>query len=1453
MSLRLAGPLDVSALERAWRHVVARHGILRSAFFWEGLEKPAQVVFQQVGFEVARDPGGSLRDLAPEEQQERLASFLEADRERGFDVAAAPLMRLALFELGPEVHQLVWTQHHLVVDGWSQGQVLKELLAAYAAFAGGREPRLPQPRTYREYIGWLQRQDLGAAESFWRESLAGFTAPTFLTNGDGRSEGPTDREARRRDLTLPEETSARLRDLARRRRLTLNTLAQGAWALVLAQVTGRQEVVFGATVSGRPPDLPGVEAIVGPFINTLPLRVEVRPEQRLWEWLGDLQARQVAMRRYEHSPLVDVQKWSDLPAGVALFDHIVVFENVALPDDLSRPLPDLEIVEEAASSLTNYPLTVFVLPDRAVTLSLRWGAGHLEATAMARMLERLAGVLTAMLAAEGDAERRLGDLPLLLEAERHQALREWNDTAGNLPGGLLHQLFEARSDVQPDALAVVWEELEETYAELEARANRLAHLLLELGARRGTPVAVWMKRSHHMLATVLGILKTGGFYVPLDAAWPAARVKTILAGTGAPLIVVDRESLPAVEEIRWSLPRLADAICPDVETAEPEPEAVDVSGVRALWDFVAEQATDRITAGGFRSSFTGLPFEAAEVDEYRDRVLALAAPWLRPEARVLEVGCGSGLILWEMARQVEHCAGVDPSELTQERNREHARAEGLDVDLRVGFAHEIGGLFAAGSFDLVVLASAVQFFPGPRYLEKVVAEALRLLAPGGALLLADVMDARREAALRRALAAAGAPPKQGARELWLDEDLFRDFGVALPEAGAVEVLHRTAGFANELGYRYDVLIHKQAGAAPGKRRKRSWTGWHVERASAARPAACGAPEDLAYVIHTSGSTGTPKGIAVQHAPVVNLIGWVNDTFGVGPEDRLLFVTSLCFDLSVYDIFGVLAAGGTVRVAPEDALRDAEHLVRLLREEQITVWDSAPVALQHLAPWFPAEPVDHPLRLVLLSGDWIPVSLPDQVRSVFPGARVVSLGGATEATVWSNWFPIGEVDPRWTSIPYGRPIANARYHVLDAALRLCPIGVPGDLYIGGDCLCVGYLGQPALTAAQFIPDPFAAEPGSRLYRTGDRVRHWREGILEFLGRVDHQVKVRGFRIELGEIEVLLQRHPAVREAVAIVREDAPGDQMLVAYAVPRKGRTPDAAGLRAWLADRLPAYMVPAACMVLPSLPVTDNGKLDRQALPVPERVRPEEKSFVAPSDPVEEVLAGLFAEVLRLERVGAHDDFFSLGGHSLPATQVMSRIRAALDVELPLRALFAAPTVASLARRVRESSRGEAALPPLVPVPRDGEIPLSFAQQQLWLIDQLAPGDPAYNVPLAVRLTGEVAPALLERIFAAVVHRHETLRTTFASRDGLPVQVIHAEHAVELPVVDLSDRTDRSDREAREIALAEARRPFDLEAGPLLRLVLVRLAAREHLLLITLHHIVSDGWSMGVLLRSEEH
>jgi amino acid adenylation domain-containing protein len=466
-----------------------------------------------------------------------------------------------------------------------------------------------------------------------------------------------------------------------------------------------------------------------------------------------------------------------------------------------------------------------------------------------------------------------------------------------------------------------------------------------------------------------------------------------------------------------------------------------------------------------------------------------------------------------------------------------------------------------------------------------------------------------------------------------------------------------------------------------------WNAGALTALSAEPLPAAGLESDFAYVIFTSGSTGTPKGVAVRHRPVVNLIEWVGESFGMGAADRVLFVTSLTFDLSVYDIFGLLAAGGSIRVASEDELREPAALARLLRDEPITFWDSAPAMLQQLAPELAAghQAAGPSLRLVFLSGDWIPVTLPGQIVAAFPGARVIGLGGATEATVWSNFHPIVEVDPRWLSIPYGRPIWNSRYHVLDEQFGPSPIGIPGDLYIAGECLSSGYAGEPRLTAEKFVPAPFAASPGSVLYRTGDRARYRPDGNLEFLGRLDHQVKIRGFRIELGEIEAALREQPAVREAVALAREDGPGSRRLVAYLLQEKEI--DLTELRRELRRRLPEYMIPSAFVVLPEFPVTANGKLDRKALPSPERDQPAAREdFVPPRTPTEAALAAIWREVLAVEHVGAGDNFFELGGHSLNAAQVISRTRSICGVELRLRDLFQAENLATLAEWIDAAS-----------------------------------------------------------------------------------------------------------------------------------------------------------------------
>jgi len=635
------------------------------------------------------------------------------------------------------------------------------------------------------------------------------------------------------------------------------------------------------------------------------------------------------------------------------------------------------------------------------------------------------------------------------------------------------------------------------------------------------------------------------------------------------------------------------------------------------------------------------------------------------------------------------------------------------------------------------------------------------------------------------------------------------------------------------------------------------------------------PESLAYVVFTSGSTGEPKGVAVPHAGLRNLVRWYEEDLALTPADHGTAVASPAFDAAVWEVWPLLAAGGCLHFADAEARLSPHRLARWWVEEGITVsFLPTPLAEPLLAAGFPPG-TRHALRRLSVGGDRLR-------RRPHPdlGFPLVNAYGPSEYSVVATAGPVPLISPADSGLPaIGRAIDNTSLYIVDSHLNLLPPGMPGELCIAGAGLARGYLDRPDRTAERFLPDPWGAlrgAPGARMYRSGDRVRRRTDGALDFLGRLDHQVKLRGMRVEPGEIEATLARHPAVREAVVLVREDRPGDRRLVAYVVPAPDTAPAiadlSADLSADLTRLLPALMVPQDWVFLPALPLTGNGKVDRKALPAPERVIAGTAESVAPRTPLEELLAGIFGAVLGQERVGIEDDFFALGGHSLLATQVVSRVRQALAVELPVRALFEAPTVGGLARRIAaERSAADtpdpSSRPPLVRIARrDGmPLPLSFAQQRLWFIDRLEPGSALYNIPLAYRVEGALAVAALGQALAEIVRRHEALRTTFVPGDatgGEPIQQIApAAPAAPADASILSDpgRLCQVDLEAlpewlrsvelRRLAAAEAARPFDLARGPLLRATLIRLTAEEHALFLSLHHIVADGWSMGVLLQ----
>lgn len=649
----------------------------------------------------------------------------------------------------------------------------------------------------------------------------------------------------------------------------------------------------------------------------------------------------------------------------------------------------------------------------------------------------------------------------------------------------------------------------------------------------------------------------------------------------------------------------------------------------------------------------------------------------------------------------------------------------------------------------------------------------------------------------------------------------------------------------------------------------SWSGEPIENVGAEVTG-----ENLAYVIYTSGSTGRPKGVAIEHHSAVTLIYWARETFSADELHGMLAVTSICFDLSVFELFVPLSWGGRIILAAHPM-----DVANMVHRDEVRLINTGPSVITELVRM---QAIPAQVRVVNLAGEALRRPLVDQLYELQTIEQVVNLYGPSEDTTYSTWAVMqrGDTGP----VLIGRPLANTRAYVVDKQGLPLPIGVAGELLLGGEGLARGYYKRPELTAEKFIPDGLSGKSGARLYRTGDLTRFLPDGNIEYLGRFDQQVKVRGIRVELGEIEAALIGHPAVREAVVLFREYRPSDNRLVAFVTPKwsDSRQLDKE-LQGYLREKLPEYMVPAAFVSLDALPLNPNGKVDRKALPTPDFME-HKVDYVAPRTPVEETLVAIWSEVLDVDHVGVEDDFFSLGGQSLLATMVVTRIRQSLKIEFPQRILFEAATVAELAQRVedinrlRADSNGKAGASgpvknlnelsaseraalvmrlkkkpadttPGQTIPRrkdSGPVTLSFAQQRLWFIEQL--GNSNYIVPATSRLTGKLDVPALERSLNEIVRRHEALRTTFSTIDGQPMQVIAPRLALTIPVLDLSrlpaDELAVETRRLRE----EALRPFKLDRGPLVRASLLRLAEEEHLLLLAMHHTVSDGWSLGVFI-----
>ena len=603
---------------------------------------------------------------------------------------------------------------------------------------------------------------------------------------------------------------------------------------------------------------------------------------------------------------------------------------------------------------------------------------------------------------------------------------------------------------------------------------------------------------------------------------------------------------------------------------------------------------------------------------------------------------------------------------------------------------------------------------------------------------------------------------------------------------------------------------------------------------------------LAYVIFTSGSTGQPKGVMIEHTACVNTLLDLNRRMNVDAADTLLALSSFSFDLSIYDFFGIFAAGGKVVISTSEDAHRPEHWVSTINSHGVTIWNTAPGLMGLLLNSCAENGAKMPtLRSAWLSGDWIPLGYPEKVAECAPNCSLLSMGGATEVSIWSIHHEVDEVEEDWKSIPYGRSLANQWCVNVDIAGHLCPPQAIGELQISGRGVARGYLDRPALTAERFVPDPYGF--GARTYRTGDLCRRHEDGVLELLGRLDGQLKIRGFRVEVGEVEATLAAHPQIRDALIAVDEDALGEKRLLAYYTGKDGRQLPISDIRASLAASLPEYMVPSIFIPIDAMPLTPNGKIDRGALPRPEEDAGNQRNYSAPEGDTERRIAEIWADLLKQERVGRDDNFFDLGGHSLLAMRAVARIRQSTGISLDLPTFFEAATIANIAQLA--GSAPSQTKSPIERADRQGALPLSFAQEGMWFLDRFGSGS-AYNLVGALRITGGLDVAALNRSLTKLVERHESLRTRFSASKGEVHQQIDDPAPVELVVRNLSTKSAAdAEMEAMAILRAEAERPFDLRQGPLFRSSLIRLGSRSHILINGMHHIISDGWSQSILTR----
>ncbi|WDD36769.1 amino acid adenylation domain-containing protein (plasmid) [Nostoc sp. UHCC 0926] len=1182
LNCRLEGNISVDTVNQAWQILIDRHGILRTAIVTKGQAEPVQVVFRNIVFKVAEN---DWRSLSTSAQDKRLLEFLEEDRRKGFALNRSPLLRVILIRLDEQSWQFVCSYHHLLLDGWSMPLLMREFFLLHKAACEGVKISLPPVRPYSDFLAWLKQKSSHEGEAFWRQELSGLQQTTSLglkSAKFGQEADIADDQTKQR--TLSQEIYTQLLAYARQNQVTLNTLVQAAWSILLSRYSSCDEVVFGITVSGRPPELPGSGEIIGLFINTLPLRVKLDAASSLKHWLQELRDRTSQINQYSFSSLVNIQGWSDIPRGQPLFESIVIYENYPVEESLRQNQGEISVRSIETLEKTHYPVTLYALPSEDLTLKVAFQKHVASDEERQQLIDRLVQILERF----ADRPEFIGDIGLLSKTEESNFYKRACGESKQHTTATVQELFSQQVTLTPDAPAVLSGTNWLTYEELERKSNQFAHVLRELGVTRETLVAVCLERHAGLPIALLGILKAGAAYVPLDPAFPRDRLDFMLADSGAALIVTENTIVSQI-------------------------------------------------------------------------------------------------------------------------------------------------------------------------------------------------------------------PQTSAKVLLLDKE------------------------AQSLSQQPDTALPAIAGN-----------------------------QHLAYVIYTSGSTGRPKGVQISHAALVNFLLSFKEKPGLSAADTLVAVTTLCFDISILELFLPLIGGARLIVADQQTARDGSKLAQLLKRSQATVMQATPTTWRLLlaAGWRP----NNAFR-AFCGGEAMPVDLAASLLN--NGVELWNFYGPTETTIWSA---VNLVKQAESALSIGQGIANTSVYILDKAGHPLPKGLVGELFIGGNGLARNYRRKPSLTALAFVPNPFSQEPGERLYRTGDLARFLSNGEIEFLGRSDFQTKIRGFRIEIKEIEVAISEFPSVQQKIVVVDSGEDNEKQLVAYIVCAPGTKPTIEALRNHLQQRLPDYMVPSQFVFLDKFPLTLNGKIDRKALPKAEINRENlQLAFVSPQTPEEQILAKIWQKVLRVDRVGRFDNYFVLGGDSIRSIHVCSLADEA-NFKLTLEQVFSHPVLADLAASMQAETKKVAhkviqekpfaliALEDrekLQDVAQDA-YPLAQLQAGMLFHSDFDEGAKTYNDLFSFRIRIPFDLNIWQQAYTQMFDRYPILRTAFdLGKFSQPLQVILKEVPTQILFEDLTSLPEsKQENYLNSFIDKERGNGFDWSKAPLMRFYIHLLDRNIVQATFALHHAIVDGWSL---------